>query len=85
MFIFFRHHAAFVSLAQQILRKIQFRENRLELSKVEESQSDEDDDASWSKILKTCIEIVAKIAEFQPNEILQLVVSHFIRQKFLTL
>ncbi|KAK6641177.1 hypothetical protein RUM44_012886 [Polyplax serrata] len=74
-----KHHAAFVSLAQQILRKIQFRENRLELSKVEESQSDEDDDASWSKILKTCIEIVAKIAEFQPNEILQLVFEQWVQ------
>lgn len=47
----------------------------MELVIMEDLLSDKDDINGWAKVLKTCVEIVAKIADFQPNEILQLVVS----------
>lgn len=70
-----------MSVAQQVLKKIQFRHNRVELVELDGAISDDDDVTSWKKLLKTCIEIVAKIAEFHPNEILQLVVSIIKKKK----
>ena len=72
--VYFRFSGAFISLAQQILNKIQFRQNRSELLDFDDSAKDDDGETEWKKFLKPCIEILAKIAEFQPLEILRLVV-----------
>lgn len=75
IFFFFRYSGAFVPLAQQILSKIQFRQNREELIEFDDSAKDDDGETEWKKFLKACVELLAKIAEFQPLEILRFVVS----------
>lgn len=73
-----KYSGAFVSLAQQILNKIQFRQNRNELLDFDDSAKDDDGETEWKKFLKPCIEILAKIADFEPLEILRLVFEQWV-------
>lgn len=57
---------------------MQFRKNRNELNELDDTAVDDDGDTEWQKFLTSCLEIIAKIADFEPMEILRLVVSIFL-------
>ncbi|KAJ1530853.1 hypothetical protein ONE63_005696 [Megalurothrips usitatus] len=70
-----RYQEALVLLVGQVLKKMQFRQNRNELLNLDDETPDDDGETEWQRFLRESIESIAKVAELAPLHIYALVLE----------
>ncbi|KAK3931087.1 Exportin-6-B [Frankliniella fusca] len=70
-----RYQEALVMLVGQVLKKLQFRQNRNELLNLDDETLDDDGETEWQRFLRESIESIAKVAELAPLHIYALVLE----------
>ncbi|XP_034251933.1 exportin-6-A isoform X1 [Thrips palmi] len=70
-----RYQEALVLLVGQVLKKMQFRQNRNELLNLDDETLDDDGETEWQRFLRESIESIAKVAELAPLHIYALVLE----------
>jgi len=48
---------------------------RQSLEEMDDSVMDDDDETEWQKYLRSCVEIVMKVADLMPDDVLRILVS----------
>ncbi|XP_071494224.1 exportin-6-like [Diadema antillarum] len=72
-----RYKDALLSVMTEILRKMQFRFNQVQLEELDDDMLDDDSETEWQSYLRQCLEVVAKIAELLPTEAFSLLYPPF--------
>ncbi|XP_018332327.1 exportin-6-B isoform X2 [Agrilus planipennis] len=60
---------ALLGLVTAVLNKMQFTYNRKQLDEVDSELGDDEEETEWQFFLKTSIEIIAMVAEYNPQEV----------------
>ena len=65
-----RYSEALLALTAELVNRVQFRTNRSQLQKLDDTSVDDDDETEWQQYLRVCIETVMKVRiEIEPNYI----------------
>ena len=56
-----RYSEALLALTAELVNRVQFRTNRSQLQKLDDTSVDDDDETEWQQYLRVCIETVMKV------------------------
>ena len=56
-----RYSEALLALTVELVNRVQFRTNRSQLHKLDDTSVDDDDETEWQQYLRVCIETVMKV------------------------
>ncbi|CAF1630056.1 unnamed protein product, partial [Didymodactylos carnosus] len=66
-------------LAQEMIKRIQYNENKTQLEALTDNGALNEDDNSFDKFIQECIDLLGKLADFQPYAVMQFLSTPFER------
>ena len=71
-----KYKIAFQTIASDVLRKIEFRTNQAELELLDDDSLDDNNRTEWQGVLVECVDLIVKVAERMPAEMLPQIAKH---------
>ncbi|XP_077286482.1 exportin ellipsoid body open [Arctopsyche grandis] len=70
-----KYSDALLGLVGGIINKMQFQQNLMQLQQIDNDAINDDGETEWQIFLRSCVECVAKVAEFSPLHLFNLVLE----------
>ena len=71
-----KYKIAFQTIASDVLRKIEFRTNQVELELLDDDSLDDNNRTEWQGVLVECVDLLVKVAVRSPAEMLTQIAKH---------